>query len=192
MGFAYPRSGETTHGNPGFPGATAGSDQHMTEPLKPEDARVPVASREMFVVDVRKTEDWNDNAERIPGSIHIAAEEIDSRLDEIPDDKKILFVCPDGELSAEVAERLDGDDREVVSLDGGVEAWRKESLLTQPSPDAAPPKDEDEPPHEEPGDEDQDEGGEADDDDDDEADDVEDVENGGDGGSQAGDEDGER
>lgn len=166
------------HRNPGFRVATAGSDQHMPEQLKPEDARVPVASREVFVVDVRPTEDWNDNPERIPGSVHIAAEEIDSRLDEIPDDKKILVVCPDGELSAELAERLDGGDREAVSLEGGVEAWRKESMLTQPSPDAAPPKDEDDPPHEEPGDEEQDEGDEADDDDDDEADDLEDVEDG--------------
>ncbi|HEX6117218.1 MAG TPA: hypothetical protein VFY99_08965, partial [Solirubrobacterales bacterium] len=65
----------------------------------------------------------------------------------------ILVVCPDGELSAEVAERIGGDGREVTSLEGGVEQWKKDSLMTQPSPDVAPPKGEDEPPHEEPGDE---------------------------------------
>jgi rhodanese-related sulfurtransferase len=118
--------------------------------MKPKDARVPVASRELFVLDVRDAEEWNDNSERIPGSVHIAADEVDSRLDDLPDDRKILVVSPDGELAAEVAERIDGEGREAVSLEGGVEQWKKDSLMTQPSPDAAPPKGENEPPHEEP------------------------------------------
>lgn len=122
----------------------------MTEQLSPEDARAPVASQELFVLDVRPAEQWDEEAERIPGTVHIAADELDSRLDELPEDRKILVVCPDGELSAEVAERIDGDGREAASLEGGVEQWKKDGLMTQPSPDAAPPKDEDEPPHEEP------------------------------------------
>jgi rhodanese-related sulfurtransferase len=123
----------------------------MAEQIKPKDARAAVASQELFVLDVRDDEDWNSNSERIPGSVHIAAEELDSRLDDLPDDRKILVVCPDGERSAEIAEKIDGDDgREAVSLDGGVEKWRSDSLMTQPSPDAAPPKGEDEPPVEEP------------------------------------------
>ena len=125
----------------------------MPETLKPKDARTSVASREVFVLDVRDADEWNDDSERIPGSVHIAADEIEDRLDDLPSDQKILVVCPDGERSAEVAEKLDGDDREAVSLEGGVEQWKKDSLMTQPSPDAAPPKGEDEPPVEEPGDE---------------------------------------
>jgi len=125
----------------------------MPETLKPKDARTSVASREVFVLDVRDADEWNDDSERIPGSVHIAADEIEDRLDDLPSDQKILVVCPDGERSAEVAEKLDGDDREAVSLEGGVEQWKKDSLMTQPSPDAAPPKGEDEPPVEEPDDE---------------------------------------
>jgi rhodanese-related sulfurtransferase len=128
----------------------AGNEANVTEQLKPKDARAPVAKRELFVLDVRPEEEWDSNAERIPGSVHIAAEEVESRLDDLPEDQKILVVCPTGEASAKVAEQLDGDDREAVSLEGGVEQWKKDSLMTQPSPDAAPPKGEDEPPHEEP------------------------------------------
>jgi len=124
--------------------------------MKPKDARVPVASRELFVLDVRSADEWNDNSERVPGSVHIPADEIDSRMDDLPDDQKILVVSPDSGLAAEVAEKIDGDGREVAVLEGGVEQWKKDSMLTQPSPDAAPPKGEDEPPHEEP-DEDEDE-----------------------------------
>jgi rhodanese-related sulfurtransferase len=133
----------------------------MAEQLKPKDARASVASQELFVLDVRDAEEWDSNSERIPGSVHIAPDELDSRLDELPDDRKILVVCPDGERSAEIAEKIDGEDgREAMSLDGGVSQWKKDSLMTQPSPDAASPKGEDEPPVEEPDDDDDDEGGE--------------------------------
>lgn len=131
----------------------------MSDAIKPKDARVPVASNEVFVLDVRPADEWHDNAERIPGSIHIAADELDSRLDELPEDQKILVVCPDGERSAKVAERIAGEDREAVSLEGGVAKWRSEGLMTQPSPDPAARKDEDDPPHEAPEDGDE---GEAD------------------------------
>jgi rhodanese-related sulfurtransferase len=129
----------------------------VPEQVKPKNARVPVASREVFVLDVRDEEEWNANSVRIPGSVHIAADELEDRLDELPEDQKILVVCPDGERSAEVAERIDGDGREAISLEGGVKKWKSESLTTQPSPDAAPPKGEDEPPVEEPEDGDEDE-----------------------------------
>lgn len=156
----------------------------MPEELQPKDARVAVAAREFFVLDVRDAEDWSENAEQIPGSTHIAAGEIDSRLDELPDDRKILVVSPDGEHSAEVAERIDGDGREAVSLEGGVEAWKKDGLMTQPSPDAAEPKDEDEPPHEEPGDEDEDEAGNEDEDEAGDEDEAEDEDEAGDEGAE--------
>jgi rhodanese-related sulfurtransferase len=132
----------------------------MAERINPKDARASVASQELFVLDVRDKEDWDSNAERIPGSVHIAPDELDSRLDELPDDRKILVVCPDGERSAEVAEKIDGDGREAMSLDGGVEKWKSDGQMTQPSPDADPPKGEDEPPVEEPGDDEGDEDGE--------------------------------
>jgi rhodanese-related sulfurtransferase len=122
----------------------------MAEQVKPKDARADVASQDLFVLDVRDDEEWDSNAERIPGSVHIAAEELDSRLDELPDDRRILVVCPTGERSAEVAEKIGGEGRDAVALDGGVKQWKKDSLMTQPSPDAAAPKGEDEPPVEEP------------------------------------------
>ena len=137
----------------GFLARAAGSDQHMAESIKPEEARVPIASNELFVLDVRDADSWAEGAERVPGSTHIPAEELDSRLDELPDDVRILVVSPDGERSAEVAERLEREGREAISLAGGVEAWKGDRLLTQPSPDAALPKGEDEPPQEEPEDE---------------------------------------
>jgi rhodanese-related sulfurtransferase len=124
-----------------------------TETIEPKEAREPVAAGDLYVVDVRSTEQWVDDSERLPGAVHIPAEELDSRLDELPEDKKILIVTPDGEGCEEAAERIGGEDREVVILAGGVEAWRSDRLLTQPSPDADPPKGEGEEPVETPEDE---------------------------------------
>ncbi|MGI8461275.1 MAG: rhodanese-like domain-containing protein [Solirubrobacterales bacterium] len=127
----------------------------MPETIKAKDARQDVASNELFVVDVRTEAEWADDAERIPGSTHIPAEDLNEKLKELDlaEDQRILIVCADGERSAKVAEDLDGDGHEVVTLKGGVKGWKKEGLLTQPSVDLAPAKGEGEEPVEKPDDE---------------------------------------
>jgi len=122
----------------------------MTETLEPKEAREPVAAGELVVIDVRSEEQMVANPERIPGAVHIPAEQLESRLDEIPEDKRILVVSPDGEGCEEAAERLGGEGREAVILEGGVQAWRSDRLMTEPSPDADPPKAEGEEPVETP------------------------------------------
>jgi rhodanese-related sulfurtransferase len=135
----------------------AGNDDHMAEKLKASDAREPVASNELFVLDVRGQDDWLADSERVPGSFHIPADELDSRIDELPEDQRILVVSEDGDQAAEVAERLEQQGREAVSLEGGIGGWVQERLLTQPSPDADPRKGEGEEPVEKPEDSDRDE-----------------------------------
>ena len=128
-----------------FRSRTPGSEPHMPETVEPKEAREPVAKRELYVVDVRPEEEWSENSERIPGAVHIPGDELSDRLDELPDDTRILLVCPDGSESGRIAEEID-DERDIVVLEGGVENWKSSKLITQPSPDAAPPKGEDEPP----------------------------------------------
>ncbi len=132
------------------------------ETIEPKEAREPVAAGELYVVDVRTEEQWESDPERVPGAVHIPADQLDSRLDELPGDTKILLVTPDGEGCDEAAEKLGGEDREVAILVGGVAAWRNDRLMTQPSPDPDPPKSEGEEPEETPED-DEDEDGEDED-----------------------------
>lgn len=107
----------------------------MADAVSPEDARKLVASNEVFVIDVREEERWLDGSDRIPASTNVPASQLDERLDELPQDQRIMVVCPDGERSREVAERLQQSGRDAVALEGGVEAWTKSGHLTQPSPD---------------------------------------------------------
>jgi rhodanese-related sulfurtransferase len=104
----------------------------MAETIEPEEAREPVAAGELVVVDVRSREMWLEESDRVPGAVHIPGDELDSRLDELPEDKKILLVTPDGEGYDEPAEKLSGEGREVVVLAGGDAAWRGERLGIQP------------------------------------------------------------
>lgn len=116
-----------------------GSESTMAETINPEKARELVASNELFVLDVRDEEEWLNTSDRIPASTNVPAPELEDRLDELPDDQRILVVSPDGSRSAEAAEALEQGGREAIVLEGGVEAWSKEGHLTQPSPDPAEP-----------------------------------------------------
>lgn len=100
-----------------------------------DEARQLVASNEVEVIDLRDEEGWLKG--HIPGA-HRAADDLDAKLEELPDDRKLLVVCDDGQRSGEVAGELDGDDREAVSLAGGMEAWLSDGLPSQPSIDYEP------------------------------------------------------
>ena len=104
--------------------------------LSLEEARKAVASNEVEVIDLRDDDGWVDDG-HIPGA-HRAGDDLDQTLEDIDDDRKLLIVCADGKRSSEVAEELDGGDREAVSLEGGMEAWNKEGLRTQPAQDYEP------------------------------------------------------
>lgn len=97
-----------------------------------EDARQLVAKNEVEVIDLRDEEGWTDG--HIPGA-HRAGEDLDAKLEEIGSERKLLIVCADGSRSAEVAEELGSDDREAVSLKGGMDAWRSEGGPSQPTED---------------------------------------------------------
>lgn len=100
-----------------------------------EEARELVASNEVEVIDLRDEEGWLKG--HIPGA-HRAADDLDAKLEELPDDRKLLVVCDDGKRSGEVAGELDGDDREAVSLKGGMGAWLSDGLPSQPSMEFEP------------------------------------------------------
>ena len=73
------------------------------------------------VVDVRWPNEWE--AGHIEGSLHVPADELDDRLDELDRDRPLVAVCRTGSRSASAAEQLRADGFEADNLDGGVLAW---------------------------------------------------------------------
>ena len=86
--------------------------------ISPSEAADRVAEGWMLL-DVRTDAEWDEA--RIPGAVHIAMDQLTSRLDEVAD--RVVCVCAVGARSARVAQFLNAQGREAVNLDGGIYAW---------------------------------------------------------------------
>ena len=75
-----------------------------------------------FVLDVRQPEEWE--AVHIPGATLIPLGELESRLDEVPQDQNILVVCRSGNRSARARDiLLNAGFQNVSSMAGGMNEW---------------------------------------------------------------------
>ena len=78
------------------------------------------------VIDVR--EPFEYQAGHIPSATLIPVNSVFARREELPKDKKILFVCAVGQrsaLAAEMAAAAGLPADHLYTLDGGTDAWKK-------------------------------------------------------------------
>jgi rhodanese-related sulfurtransferase len=104
--------------------------EKLEETLSAEGARKLIASGEARVLDVRDDEEWEEI--RIGGAVHQSEDAVMERLDDFPEDTRIVVVCADGKRSAKLASKLREQGRQAASIDGGLNAWTDEGLPTQP------------------------------------------------------------
>ncbi|MBW6511682.1 MAG: rhodanese-like domain-containing protein [Desulfuromonadaceae bacterium] len=83
-----------------------------------------LANDDITLVDINLNEDahkfYIDNAKRV----HIPLDELNSRLAEIPRDKKIVVICLKGKRSATAVKYLTGQGyTDVVMVRGGLQQW---------------------------------------------------------------------
>lgn len=75
-----------------------------------------------FLLDVRTQGEYDDG--HISGSILIPVQVIESRLDELPKDGKILIYCRSGRRSADASRILiDNGFQQVYNMKGGIIDW---------------------------------------------------------------------
>lgn len=81
------------------------------------------------IVDVRTPEEFTSDLGRLRGSILIPINELRKRLDEIPRDKPVVFVCQSGKRSAMATQILlaEGVGR-VANVPGGLIHWMRMAL----------------------------------------------------------------
>jgi len=91
--------------------------------VTPSEAADRVAEGWMLL-DVRTDVEWAQA--RIPGAVHIAMDQLTSRLAEVAD--QVVCVCAVGARSARVAQFLNAQGYEAVNLDGGIYAWADDGL----------------------------------------------------------------
>lgn len=85
-----------------------------------------VEQGEAVIIDVRNPNEYQSG--HVPGSTLIPVNSVFQRRDELPPDKKIIFVCSVGQRSALAAEMAAAGglpaDR-LYNLEGGTDAWTK-------------------------------------------------------------------
>ena len=95
----------------------------------------------VVIIDLRPGEEVKLDPYLIPGSVHLAIEEVEHRYQEIPRDREVIVycACPNEESSARVALllRRRGITR-VRPLLGGIDAWRELNYPLEPA--SGPPK----------------------------------------------------
>ena len=82
------------------------------------------------MVDVR--EDWELQQLRVPEALHIPLMELPARVQELPKDRTLVFLCKSGGRSHHAARMLQAAGYpDVLNLAGGILAWHREGLATE-------------------------------------------------------------
>ena len=59
---------------------------------------------QLLLVDVRRPDEWEGELGHVPGAMHLILDELPQRMDELPRDQTIVFVCRSGKRSANASQ----------------------------------------------------------------------------------------
>jgi rhodanese-related sulfurtransferase len=83
-------------------------------------------NRNIIVLDVRRSADYEADKEMIPGAIRRNPEQVDHWVQEIPKDKDVVVYCiRGGSVSNSVVDKLLAAGFSASYIEGGWEAWKK-------------------------------------------------------------------
>jgi rhodanese-related sulfurtransferase len=85
------------------------------------DELADVIDRGGFVLDVREQDEWNEG--HVPNAHHIPMNEVAENLDKLDDGARIFIICRSGKRSMTVANYLEAQGYDVVSVAGGTDGW---------------------------------------------------------------------
>ena len=83
------------------------------------------------VVDVRRDDEWVTG--HVSGAIHVPIDDLPGRMDEVPQDKKVLFICAAGVrsgLACEIAASMGYDSENLYNIEDGTPTWIAFNLPT--------------------------------------------------------------
>ena len=76
------------------------------------------------LVDVRRDDEWVTG--HVTGAIHIPVDDLGDRIDQVPQDKKVLFICAAGVrsgLACELAASMGYDSENLYNVEDGTPTW---------------------------------------------------------------------
>jgi rhodanese-related sulfurtransferase len=89
------------------------------------------AGGDLAVVDVRTPDEYTGG--HVTGAIHIPIDEVLSRMEELPKDRKLLFICAAGArsgLACEMAAAAGLDSEVLINIEDGTPAWIEKGYPT--------------------------------------------------------------
>ena len=98
--------------------------------LPPDRVKELVDSGEAQLVDVREDYEWD--AGRIAGAVHIELERLPGRAAEIDKHRPVIFQCRMGRRSAFAVEAFRNGGYDAYNMSGGIEAWANAGLPLEP------------------------------------------------------------
>ena len=109
--------------DPGEPYYRVDSDEAMQILQREEDSTA--------VLDVRRDDEWVSG--HIKDAIHIPIDDLLGRIDELPQDKKLLFICAAGVrsgLACEMAAAIGYPAEKLYNIEDGTPTWIEKSYPT--------------------------------------------------------------
>lgn len=83
-------------------------------------------ANELILIDVRRPDEYVGELGHISGSQLIVLDELPMRLEEIPKEKVVIFVCRSGARSASATQfALENGYQSVFNMRGGMMAWNQ-------------------------------------------------------------------
>ena len=96
-----------------------------------EEAKEMLDQGNAVAVDVRQPDEWR--AGHVEGAIFIPVDDILTRINELPDDKDLLFICERGVrsgLACEMAIAMGLTPERVYNIEEGTPAWVAKGMPT--------------------------------------------------------------
>ena len=106
----------------------------MARDYTAREAHSKWAAGEVVIIDVREQREHDQT--RIDGVPLIPMSELLERIDELPTEAELVFICRSGSRSARVADHVNaqGEHGDAVNLEGGIIAWAAEGLPYEGEP----------------------------------------------------------
>lgn len=92
--------------------------------ISPQD--VHDFSDKVKLIDVRRPDEWDGELSHIPSAELITLDTLPNRIQELPKNEIIVFICRSGNRSAHAAAfALENGFKDVYNMAGGMLAWNK-------------------------------------------------------------------
>ena len=101
-----------------------------THDLDPAEARPRQAAGQLDIVDIREQYEWD--AGRAPGTLHVEMERVASRAPELDRARPVAFLCRGGVRAGLVAQAYRAIGFDAYNVTGGFTAWHAQGLPTEP------------------------------------------------------------